>query len=427
MKNQYIVRMANNRLIAVYHSDTSGIVMKTFDNGRWCKPTPIAPDMQENFTLSTDDRGTLYMFCQHQNGDTHLYRHRRGEWSSRVMLENTDGNHPKLHACPIVFGNRMSLIYSHTGGDGGTLILRRIDERGKWHAPITIDSYTPINGSFSVQAITPTHHLVFYAKKSVDKTAGYAIGYVEVDPERITAFNTIYSTSQRVTDTSFLVTNNSIHALFIVKSMFTMQVIYRKKSGVGFSTPIIIAEAPQISNCLLMFVSGKLHAYFMTGGQLASAVSSDCGETFSGVSRCTNKFCVSPVKSVYVSQIPMDEDAYFVRQLFVDRNNAADIQLLPDMYEDFYPLQAAPPADAPQSTAPQTAMPDELTLLQDKLDIAHIQLQEKERQIARHTYEHIEERAKLLEKIKQLEDDLSNTQIIPAPTPDTRKYPLMIV
>jgi len=442
VKNQYIVQMTDNRLIVIYHSDTSGIVMRTFDNGRWSKPIPVAPDMQENFTLSTDDRGTLYMFCRNNSGDMHLYRQQRGEWSSRVMLENTENKQPKFHAYPMIFGNRMSIIYSHSSGGSGTLMLRRIDEHGKWHTPITIDSYTPINGDFSVQAISPTHHLLFYAKKNADSAnshaIGHSIGYVETDPERVTAFNTIYSTNQRITDTSFLVTNSSIHALFIVKSMFSTQVIYRKKSGANFSAPIVIAEAPQISNCLLMFVSGKLHAYFMSGGQLASVTSADFGETFSGVSRCTNKFCVSPVKSAYISQIPMDESTYFVRQLFVDRNNAADIQLLPDMYEDFYPLPAAASADTQPAAVPNSAaasqkpIHEELALLQDKLDIAQMQLEEKERRIVKHMHAHNDEKAKLLEKIKQLESNLSGLQVIqqptaPNPSANTRKYPLMIV
>ena len=432
MKNQYIVRMADSRLLSIYHSDASGIVVRTFDNGRWSKPTPIAPEMQENFMLSIDERGFIYMFTQHTNSDIYLYRQQHSTWSSRIMLAASEDRQTSLHAYPIIYNNRMSIVYNHSSGDNSALILRRIDERGKWLTPITIDNYTPLQSDFSVQSITPTHHLLFYAKKSADT----AIGYVEIDPERITAFRTIFSTNQRITDTSFLVTNSTIHALFIIKSMFSAQLVYRKKSGTSFSAPITIAEAPQISNCLLMFVSGKLHAYFISNGQLVSATSTNFGDTFSGVSRCTNKFCVSPAKSTYVSQIPMDENTYFARQLFVDRNNAADIQLLPDMYEDFYlpPTSTTLPetAAANYSSSHQSNTPDELTLLQDKLNISQMQLQEKERQLARHILAHNSEKAQLLERIKQLESTLHKLQAKPAstilaPINETRKYPLMII
>ena len=441
MKNQYIVQIADNKLIAIYHDDTSGIAMRAFDNGRWGKPASIAPDMQPNFTLSADSRGILYMLCQ-DSSNILLYRFTQGEWKSRMMLEGSGSKQIPLHAYPIVFGKSMSLIYSSpsgniTGSSESPLMLRRIDEHGTWHAPLIIDKYTPSNGSFSVQAITPSHYLLFYAKKSNETS----VGYVEISPERITAFNTIYSTNQRIADTSFLATNNSIHALLIIKGMFSTQVIYRKKSNANFSAPITLAEAPQISNCLLMFVSGKLHAYFTIGSHLVSANSSDFGETFSSVSRCTTKFCAEPIKSSYLSQMPMREDDYFVRQLFVDRHNTTDIQLLPDIYEDFYPLPTRtstenPPLEAISEshiTTQSETLRDELALYKYKLDAAQLQLQDKELKFAKLMQTSSHEKSQLQDRIRYLEGKLHNLEAVhkneipPSPATDTRKYPLMII
>ena len=426
MRNHYIVRMADNRLFSFYHSETSGIVLRSFEGGRWSKPEPVAPDAQSNFTVSVDENGAMYMFAQDEAGDVHLYRYRRGDWKSRIILKNPGERQTALHIYPMICDGGMSIIYNHaSGADGGALMLQSMDDRGKWRAPASIDSYTPSVMPFSVQTVTPTHSLLFYAKKSAEP----AIGYVEVSPERVTAFNTIYTSNHRIIDTSFLVTNDSLHALFIVKTMFSCQLIYRKKSTANFSAPVILADGAQLSGCLLMFVSGKLMACFMSDGRLVCSSSSDHGETFSRPVRYTNKFCAVPVKSVFLSQSPMDTGKYFVRQLYVDRNNVSDIQLLPDVYEDFYPLYPSiateEAARQPDGSAALTeAVEDEISVYRDKLEISRLQLVEKERQMSKLTQANEEEQKRLKERIKTLEDELRSLRNPPAPKIE---YPLMIV
>jgi len=417
--------MADNRLFAFYHSDTPGIVQRSFESGRWGKPTVIAPDMQDNFTVSTDSQGVLYLFAQDAAGDVHLYRLRQGEWKSRVILKNPGDRQTRLNIYPMVSDEGMSIIYNHASGtDSGTLMLRSMDERGKWSAPASIDSYTSGVMPFSVQTITPNHAILFYARKSAEPT----IGYVEVSPERTTAFNTIHTTNHRITDTSFLVTNDSLHSLFVVKGMFSSQVIYRKKSSDNFSAPVVLAEGAQMSNCLLMYTSGRLTAYFMAGGNLIHSSSSDHGETFSAAARYTNKFCAVPAKSTYISQIPMDKDAYFARQLYVDRNNAADIQLMSDVYEDFYPLHQAAAAHQTEAASPPESLSDEISLYRDKLEIARLQLTEKDRRMARQAQAAEERETRLSARISELEAEMKNLKSAQEDANKAqRKYPLMIV
>jgi len=427
--------MADSKLLSFYHNDSEGIVLRAFDSGKWGKPTPVAPGALGNFTVSTDRHGALYLFCQDAEGDVHLHRLRQGDWKSRMMLKNPGGKQARLHIYPMIRDDGMSIIYNSAGTDGGTLMLQSMGERGKWNPPTSIDSYSPMGDDFYVQTLAPDHALLFYARKSADPV----IGYVEASPERATTFNTIYSTSHRIIDTSFLVTNDSLHALFIVKGMFSSQLMYRKKPGQSFSAPVVLAEAAQITNCLLMFVCGKLHAYFISAGQLVYAYSTDGGETFSGVMRYTNKFCAVPIKSVYISQMPMDKRDFFVRQLYVDRNNVSDVQLLPDMYDDFYPaaiMAATRVADTQAVSMPQPTdtTHGEISLYRDKLDIANKQLAEKDRQLMRQLQASSDEKAQLLSTIHKLESELHQMKSVKAETTekpsqpeDIRKYPLMIV
>ena len=429
MKNHYIVRMADGRLLAFYHTDSLGITMKSHEGGRWSKPSCVAPDALSNFTVSTDRQGVLYLFAQDTAGDVYLYRLNKGEWKSRLILKNPGDNLSPLHIYPIMSDNGMSIIYNHTSGtDAGRLILQSIDDRGKWQTPQSIDAYVPSVVPFSVRAITPSHALLFYAKKSADST----IGYVEVGPDRATSFNTIFSTNQRISDTSFLVTHDSLHSLLIVRGHFSSQVIYRRKADTEFSTPIVLAESQQLGNCLLMFVSGKLMAFFMMGGQLVCASSSDHGQTFSAASRCTNKFCAVPIKAAYISQMPMETGDFFVCQVYVDRNNVSDIQLLPDMHEDFYPIASVPAPAARQSddSSDLADLTQKIVLFRDKLDLTQLQLAEKERQMALFIDAAKEEKKRLHERITELEAKVASVPALPIQpqTASTKlQYPPMII
>jgi len=452
-----------DRLLAIYYSDTSGIVYRSFEGGRWGKATPIAPGAHSNFTVSIDRNGTLYLFCQEANGDVHLYRLRQGEWKSRVMLKNPGNKQARLHIHPLLYDDGMSIIYNSVIGEGSALMLQSMDERGKWYPPERIDSYSQMGGTgiadarlgadFSVVPVAPDHALIFYARNAGEP----AIGYVEASPTRTTTFNTIYSTGSKIIDTSFLVTNDSLHVLLVVRGMFSSQLIYRKKSSASFSAPVVIAEGAQISSCLLMFVSGILYAYFMVGGQagfgqesstqLAYSSSADVGETFSRAARYTNKFCAAPVKSTYISHVPMDEGGFFARQLYVDRNNVADVQLVPDMYEEFLPIipvavattsaldeqtLGAPSGD----TYVSEGLVDQVAVYKSKLELAQMQLEEKERRLVKHIQTEGEERKRLIARIRELEDELHELKtagraeepsIQPGAADAARKYPLMIL
>jgi len=417
--------MADNRLYTFYHSESSGIALRCYEGGKWGKPSVVAEGAQDNFTVSCDRHGTLYLFAQDAEGDVHLHRLHNGEWKSRLMLKNPGDRQAKLHIYPMVSDGKLSILYNSTGGaDSGSLIMRGMDEFGKWQPPHTVDTYAPGLLPFSVQMLTPEHALVLYAKSGSES----CVGYVEAGPNRTTDFNEVYSTAGRIADTSFLATDNSLHALMVVKNQFMNQIVYRRKDDAGFAEAVVLAEGQQLGNCMLMYITNVLTAFFMSGGSLVFSSSDDHGRTFSAPVRYTNKLCAAPVKAAYISQIPMDTRAYYLRQLYVDRNNAADIQLLPDMYEDFFPAAAAPPAVAPRQQANTEELTGKIIYYRDKLEVAEMLLAEKEKQMAKFMHAAGEERAKFAQRVKALEAEVDAlSQSAAQERRPALRYPLMIV
>jgi len=124
----------------------------------------------------------------------------------------------------------------------------------------------------------------------------------------------------------------------------------------------------------------------------------------------------------------MDKDAYFARQLYVDRNNAADIQLMSDVYEDFYPLHQAAAAHQTEAASPPESLSDEISLYRDKLEIARLQLTEKDRRMARQAQAAEERETRLSARISELEAEMKNLKSAQEDANKAqRKYPLMIV
>jgi len=69
----------------------------------------------------------------------------------------------------------------------------------------------------------------------------------------------------------------------------------------------------------------------------------------------------------------MDESAYFTRQLYVDRNNVTDIQLLPELFEDFYPIAA----EAPNTDDSEYL--EEIATYKERLKLTQLKLAEREK------------------------------------------------
>lgn len=359
-KNQYIARMPDGRLFCCYHTSADGGCVRIYEGGRWGKPNVIAPEAQPHISAALDHHGVFYLIYQDRSGNIHLQRY-HNEWRSRLLIKNEEGTSlpSRVHIHPLIDEGGLSLLYN----SGGGLMLRAMDFGGGWGQPYLLDSALA-GGEFVVQNLSSSHALVFYNKVGAETV----LGYREVSPNRYTSFNPVWrmGTGQNVADASFLATNDSLHGIIITKGMFSSQLVYMRKLDESFNGVQVLAETKNLGNCLLMYVGGILYAFVMSDGQLIYTSSKDHGTSFSPMKRYTNKFCAIPAKATYLSHRSMSEGEYLVRHLYVDRNNVADIQLLPDLYEAFYPISN------------NKATQGEISEYKEKLEKTQAQLEEKD-------------------------------------------------
>lgn len=335
----YIVNLGD-RLLCFYYVEGGGISYRVFENGKWGAATTLLKEALEHYSVTLDEKGHVFLFCQDSKGDIILCTEQEAsEWDRRVILQNESGDIVPVQMHPMVTEEGLTLIYNVPSGNKGTqnIVCQKRNKNGIWHSPEQIDSFIPMRREmFCVQPVSAKHWLIFY-QSGQPMRPEQQLGYREITLERRGNFHAFQANAYNITDYSFLTTYDSVHVLYIVNSLFSSQLIYRKKDGAQFGSSIVLWEGQQPENCLLFLVKQTLYATYMYRGHLYYMTSTDQGVSFSRPMRYRNKFCLRPVKARYLSRAPQQIQKFFCRELYTDSESAWDIQLLPELYEDFYP------------------------------------------------------------------------------------------
>ncbi len=345
----YIYR-CRDCIYAFYHKAGSGIVYRMFKSGRWYDEGIMIKAANPLFSL-TQVRDTLYIFASDARGNitlTTIPPSRLGSSldavPTKVIMQSSAVRSNKVLIHPLIYSKGIALIYNSVSDSGGEefrenlIMMRHMGADGLWDEANAIDRFASTRALvYEMQNVEADHGLVFYQTKSQD----LQIGYREVTPRRYGDFVPVLATGYSVTDMSFLTTYEGIHFLFICKGMFSGQLVYRKRTDIGLSAPVIIYEGQRIEHCLLFYIKNRLHVTFMIGGQPYMCVSEDDGDSFSRPVRYTNKFCQLPMKAHYIDAYMMEPDMLFARQVYVDASRPWDVQMIPELYDDFLPTREA--------------------------------------------------------------------------------------
>lgn len=358
MQNIYIVRTKDCKLHCFYYTNESGVNLRTYEHNKWGKALNIVPDASENYTLTLSEDGVFYIFCSDSAGNTHLCKNDpdKNTWNTELILRNQSPIINAVIFSPIITKDGLKLISNVPSPEDRThfIMTQQLYKNGEWGTPSRLDRITPfLNNIFVTQAITNDHLLLFYQTKTPETN----LGYREITSDRAGSFNIFHSTIYQIMDTAFLTATDSIHVLYVVKSMFSTQLVYRKRDSSGFSNAVTIWEGQRIENCSMYFINGILHASFISSGYLYISQSEDYGLNFSRPVRYKNSFCKNPVKAIYISETEMNEKHYFTREVYVDKHSPFDIQILPGLIENFYPTENEQPLPPPAVYEKQQEQP----------------------------------------------------------------------
>ena len=375
----YIIR-TNRYIGAFYHVRQRGVMRRIHLRGRWQAEHVIAENCRENFTVHIEN-DIIYLFCQDMQGDIIAVTINALDDSvnRRIVLKNQSDHVLQIFLHPIITEKGLSsIIYNTTDAEDRSnyLMIRHLSENGQWLPASQIDKYW--SDSFEVQRVTGDHLLLFYHSRTPETN----LGYREITPERQGNYIVYYTTKYFVSDSSSLTTDNGIHALFVIKSMFSSQLIYRRNITGEFNSPIVLYEAQRIEKCILFFVKGILYITFSASGYLYICTSDNKGVSFSRPVRYRNKFCQNPEKAFFINQSMQSEDIFYLRQVYVDRSAAWDIQIIPELYEDFFPVDTVKDEDnayVPRNKNPEYT--DEVERLRNQISLLRQHSAEKDEQI----------------------------------------------
>lgn len=332
--NNYIIKLKDKIVSMYYHkgdeSDVGSVMCRIFKDNVWQEPTTVVPECNGKFSLSLEDN--ISIFCEGM-----LYQTDKNiiDWVS----EKTD---LPTNATVHTLGD--TTVYS----DAHAIFLKETNKDA-----FSIDEYLQqANLDFTAQKITNDHMVIFYqsiqseavqnrrpnlfSKEEIEEHYNN-IGYMEVSDGGHGVFRPIHTTYYNIADTSFITTGSKIHALYIVKSMFSYQLVYKCKAGEAFDKPIVVWEGQKMDKCLLSIINGEINVFFRYRGH--TFTSKKKGNSFTKPEVYKNKICKITKKATFISEKTMDENDFFVCDVYVDKYNPWDVQILPDMHKSFYLLE----------------------------------------------------------------------------------------
>jgi hypothetical protein len=308
---------------------------RTYENGRWSRAVPVAERTRGVFSVTISYDGKIFVFCQDITGDVKLCPVSDGEAGSRVILKASENGVYDIFLNALILENEIFLVYNVPEKDKSYNMMRqRIETGGTWSKAEIIDKFTPAAGPvYQMQSISENHVALFYQTKP---QADFICGCREITPERQSGFTPYYTGNVPVFDQSVLTTDAGVYVAYVTKSLFSSQLIFKKKDGAAFTRATLIWECARISNVCLFALGGKIRLIFSANEIFYMCVSANGGETFGQAQRYTNKICASPEKAFYISDEAQFEADIFVRDIYVDSYQPWDVQIIPDLYEPFY-------------------------------------------------------------------------------------------
>ena len=363
MQSNYIARLFDGRLIALYHNE-SGIMARVCENGRWLPAGALLKGAQPAFSASFSLSGQLQIYAQDEKGSVVLISFDGENISLRTILENRSREIHAIFFNPIGRGGRMCLLYNIPDEDGRRkLIIQKLNESGIWDKPEEIAVFAPQGDNiFEILHIGENHALVFYRQE------GNISGYREITPERVGEFVPFARAGENIHSYGFFPWGDSLHMVYLSSNLFSSRLVYRRKVSDNFEPGVLLWEGQWLDNCLICEINGELCVFFQSGGSLYMTKSADKGSSFSRPEIYAHKFCRLPKKAIYISEYT--HGCYDACHVFVDSAHPWDIQILPDLCADFYSYYEGKPEvdSSPVSEPPSDDEKLRLELIQERLE-----------------------------------------------------------
>ena len=134
--------------------------------------------------------------------------------------------------------------------------------------------YPLIISFFKVHYADKNNKVIFYQKRMPE----IQFGYREIN-ENISNFKMVYATGYYITDYSYVITEDSIHFVFLLSGIYGSKIVYVRKESNKVSKAKTIVENTLARDCIIAIIQNKVCIWWRTARKLYSTVSYDMGES----------------------------------------------------------------------------------------------------------------------------------------------------
>ncbi len=327
--NKTFIYLDNNTHYILYYSQDK-IIMDKYINDKLIDNEEIINNVSSNFFISVNDKNEIYIFCQDLDGNILLIKKTNEEWQVQTILQNNNLEKININFSGYFLDKRFFIFYTNKNDKHKTydLITQHLYEDDTWSEPeiITTDLLCDTL-SYKLQKIDDNEHLILY--KSLNNN-GFDIGYKKIIDFNIKDYKSLLNTKNKIIDYSFLATKEDVHFVYIVKGLFSYQLIYCKRSSSNnnvFSKKLF--EGQFIKSPIISIINNKLHISFINNDNINYFVSKNNGYNFTPVIKF-NKFYENIEKLDYIS---MGKNNFICNQIYSVKNGS-NIIFLNELYKE---------------------------------------------------------------------------------------------
>lgn len=401
MYEAYVARTGDGLIYAFYYAAGNGVCQRVYEKGRWGAALSLAVEAAPGFVVSLGNDGKFYVLYRDMSGILRLLTGDKGGYQAGPFDIADEGD---MH---LLATDKGLCVLNEERGEDARLVCRTV-VKGKEVKKRDFGGYIrTYEGAMRLQRLKDDHALLFYHGIGT-------FGYREMNMGSETDFMPIH-VGAGVSFYSALTAADAIHFLYVVRSMLGSRLMYRQKHQAGLSANLTICEAPRIDGCVLFIAGNRIYAAYLAAGVMHLTHSDDGGASFRRPARYRSKLCESPIKAAYLTQ--SSEKNLALREVLVDSLNPWDVQILPEIYPDFYPLSYSqgepepPPQSLPLQSPPIEIHPTEAELyygadlpeadkLRNHIEMLNSKLSEKDRQFSALRAE-IETQRNVIQKLYQ--------------------------
>ncbi|WP_304509917.1 hypothetical protein [Anaerotignum sp.] len=284
--NAKYIKMPNGYFYLFYRENNT-LFLQAHANTGWGTPQILAKRTAFSFSIC-QFKELCYVLYSTIDGTLFLaFSKDFTNWDHRSLMFGTP-NSGKSKYFMVPTEDAFHVFYHlPTESTGIETLTYNVFRNGQWESPCQIDRFMPLGKtSFFARRLSKDHIILYYRTSRNIWSAREML----LSPYTMGNLTPMIQTSLNYVDISIVNDAERIHFLYIVRSLFRMQVVYQYKQTSAISTPRVLWEDVNCDNCLAFLENQRLTLMWTVNGQPLRCISENNGATFGVVERYTGNF-----------------------------------------------------------------------------------------------------------------------------------------